>query len=234
MGFSVVLFDLDHTLLDSAESERMAYEYALGAAAIPNPWSHFKTYAEINRALWGEVEAGVRHPDDVRVPRFARLVEQRGLDADAEELAADFVHGLSSFGQLYPGARPLLDRLSAQYQLGLVTNGIGMVQRGRIARLELDSYFTAISISGELGMAKPAPEIFDHTLDRLGNPERGRVMMVGDSLSSDIAGGRAAGVATCWFNPSGHPNPRDIEPDHEVTALQEVEAVLHRAPGDAD
>ena len=50
--------------------------------------------------------------------------------------------------------------------------------------------------------------------------------MVGDSLTSDIRGGRNAGLRTCWFNPHGKPARADIVPDYEVSALEQLPALL--------
>ena len=103
----------------------------------------------------------------------------------------------------------------------MVTNGLGEVQRARIDRLGIDQFFDVISISAELGLAKPSPSIFDHTLAELGVTDRSGVVMIGDSLTSDIAGGVAAGVDTMWFNPHGKDRGM-AHPTHEVTSLEAI------------
>ena len=114
--------------------------------------------------------------------------------------------------------RDVLDALVAEpaVSLALVTNGLSEVQRARIDRLGLGRYFGVIAISSELGTAKPAPAIFEIALAGFGAPAKSSALMVGDSLTSDIQGGRNAGIATCWYNPQRRPGSRDGLVDHEI------------------
>jgi HAD superfamily hydrolase (TIGR01549 family) len=160
--------------------------------------------------------------------RWERLVAATELDADPQVLAEAFLIGMGQHGELYPGAREVLAALAdrADLALGLVTNGLAEVQRARIARLELDAYFDAVVVSSEVGVAKPAPAIFDVAFAQLADPPRASAVMVGDSLTSDLRGGRAAGIATCWFNPHGKPAADRALIDHEIAALTELLALV--------
>ena len=222
MSYSTVLFDLDHTLLDSATSERLAFIQTMQSAGVADPIRYFAKYMEINRGLWAAVERNELRPDDVKVLRFRELLASTDLDADDTALAESYVAGLGAHGELYPGTRAVLDALARRVTLGLITNGIGQVQRTRIRRLGLESYFDAVAISGEIGFAKPGVEIFAHAFRQLGDPDRSAALMVGDSLSSDVSGGVNYGIATCWFNPAGLTPPIEVHIDHQVTALHEV------------
>jgi YjjG family noncanonical pyrimidine nucleotidase len=219
--YTALLLDLDHTLLDSDASERLAFEHALANAGVADPARYLPTYDRINRALWAQVERGEIAATQVRTQRFAQLIAATGIDASANALADAFARGLGTFGELYPGVREVLDALVAEptVSLALVTNGLSEVQRARIDRLGLGRYFKAIAISSELGTAKPAPAIFELTLARLGVPAKSSALMVGDSLTSDIQGGRNAGIATCWYNPRRLPAGGDGLVDYEIAAL---------------
>ena len=220
--YATLLFDLDHTLLDSAASERLAFHAVLAAVGVANPDEYFAIYDPINRALWAAVERHEIGPDDVRVSRFEQLVARTDLDADPVHLADDYVVALGAHGELYPGSRDVLDSLQGEVALGLVTNGIGQVQRARIDRLGLDAYFGAIAISGELGTSKPGKAIFDFAFEALGHPAKDGAVMIGDSPSSDIKGGNNFGIATCWYNPAGLPLPSGVTITHEIGTLREV------------
>jgi len=164
-------------------------------------------------------------PDDVRVRRFEEFAATVGLDADPDEMAAMFVWGLGAHGDLYDGARDLLDTLADRARLAMVTNGLSEVQRARVERLGLDRYFEAVVISSEVGVSKPRPEIFDIAFGLLGGPPKESALMIGDSLSSDIRGGRDYGIATCWFNQHGTtPGPDDTS-THEVRSLAEIQSL---------
>lgn len=221
MGFTTVLFDLDHTLLDSDESERLAFEETMRSVGVGEPSDHLATYQEINVGLWKQVEASELSPNEVKWLRFERLLAEVEVDADPIETSETYASALGTHGQLYAGARELLEQLGQRAALGLITNGIGEVQRARIERLQLNTHFSAIAISGELGISKPDPAIFDVILADLGSPTASDAIIVGDSLTSDIAGGLNAGIATCWYNRSGGTSG-NVNPTFEVTSLDQI------------
>ena len=226
--YTALLLDLDHTLLDSEASEALAFEHALASAGVAEPRQYLPVYDRINRALWARVERGEIGATQVRTARFAQLIAETGIAASFDAVADAFAFGLGAYGELYPGAREVLDALVAEphISLALVTNGLSDVQRTRIARLGLGRYFQVIAISSELGMAKPAPAIFEFALAGLGTPARTSALMVGDSLTSDIQGGRNAGIATCWYNPQRRPSSGDGLVDHEIAVLDGLLALV--------
>lgn len=227
MPYSALLIDLDHTLLDSDASEVLAFEHALASAGVVEPARHLPTYIQINRALWTKVERGELSPVVLRTERFAQLVAATGIAASPGALADAFAFGLGAFGDLYPGVPALLDALAGEpgLSLAIVTNGLSEVVRARVARLGLDRYFRVITVSSELGIAKPNPAIFDHALAALGSPAKHTALVVGDSLSSDMRGGRNAGIATCWYNPRGVAGDAALT-DHEIANHDDLLAVI--------
>lgn len=222
MPYDTLLFDLDHTLLDSEASEREAYVRTMAAIGLADADRHFERYVAINQQMWRAVEAGTLRPDDVRARRFEQFGTELGVDADPVAMAEEFVHGLGEHGELYDGAREVLDALAGRVRMALVTNGLSEVQRARIERLDLERYFDAVVISSEVGVTKPRREIFDLTFERLGSPDPAGAVMIGDSLGSDIRGGRDYGIATCWYNPHGAIAAPDDAPTHEVRRLSEI------------
>jgi len=222
MQYSTYLLDLDHTLFDSDVSEDTAFAETLLAAGIEAPERYKAAYRTINLELWACVERHELSPQQVRTRRFERLVEIEGIDADPLQMADDFVAGLCANGELYEGAREVLEQLGQLVSLALVTNGLSEVQRARIERLGIDAYFDAVVISAEVGVAKPGPEIFDIAFQALGAPARSSAVMVGDNLSSDIEGGANYGIATCWYNPDGRSTERTDRVVHEIRKLEEL------------
>jgi 2-haloacid dehalogenase len=219
--YTTVLFDLDHTLLDSHASEQAAFAHTMRSVDVEPSPEVFTIYDRVNQALWRQVESGDLSPNDVKVQRFEQLLRELSADGDAAAMGAIFVQGLADHGELYAGVRELLDALHGRLRMGLVTNGIGPTQRGRIDRLELGRYFDAVSISGELGVSKPDPQIFDHTLATMQIEDRDDVVMVGDSLPSDIAGATNAGIDSIWFNPNGVTG-ETAAPTHTVASIDEL------------
>jgi 2-haloacid dehalogenase len=226
MSYDTILFDLDHTLLDSDESERRAYAHTMTSAGLDDPDAHFTTYVAINRAMWRAVELGELQPSEVRHRRFEEFVVTVGLDADPESMAVEFVWALGAHGDLYPGVEQLLATCAARASLGLVTNGLSDVQRSRVSRLGIADYFDAIVVSSEVGVTKPRPHIFEIAFEQLGHPPKRSAVMVGDSLTSDIAGGRNYGIDTCWYNPHGNRAEPGSEPTHQAATIDDLADLL--------
>ncbi len=230
MGYTTLLFDLDHTLLDSDASELAAFAEAMRSVDVEPSDDIFARYQTINRALWAKVERGETTPVEVKVRRFEELSAAIGLAPDhAEGMASAFTAGLGDNGELYPGVRAVLDQLAGAdgVTMAMITNGLGEVQRSRIRRLDLGHYFSAVVISAEVGWAKPGTEIFDLTFEQLGQPDRDSALMIGDSLTSDIQGGTNYGIDTCWYNPHQKPRPETTaRVSYEIDALERLPGLL--------
>ena len=226
MPYETVLLDFDHTLFDSDASELAAFAHTRASVGVADPDRLFSGYVAINQALWAAVERHELTPGDVRTRRFEELIERFALDADAEEMADAFVLGLATYGELYAGAADVLAELASRARLALLTNGLSDVQRTRIGRLGISAHFDAVVISAEIGCSKPAAAFFDHAFAALGEPARGGALMVGDSLSADIGGAAAYGLATCWYNPHRRPVRDGARIDHEIRALDQLVALV--------
>ena len=226
MRYTTVLFDLDHMLLDSNTAERLALNATLSAHGVDDPEQHLDTYRTINNALWKQVEAGELSPNEVKFVRFERFADVIGLDVAAADLAARFVAELPEHGELFPGVPAMLEALAAHpdVTLGMVTNGIGTIQRRRLERLALVDRFPHVAISGEVGVAKPDPAIFEH----LGLPswDAATTVMIGDSLTSDIAAGAAAGIDTIWYNPHDKPMTGPATPTVQARSIDQIHSLL--------
>jgi YjjG family noncanonical pyrimidine nucleotidase len=224
--YSTVLIDLDHTLFDTQASEIVAFDLAMALAGVAEPAGYLEAFVRINLGLWARVELGELTPQRVRSLRFEMLVEEAGLDADAQAMSDAYVQGLGANGELYPGALDLLRYMAPRACVALLTNGLSEVQRARIERLGISDLFDAIVISAEVGAAKPHAEIFDIAFDRLGSPGKESALMVGDNLSADIGGGANYGIATCWYNPGRKAAAPDHRISHEIQALDELRAYI--------
>lgn len=225
---AVVLLDLDHTLFDSDASEAAAFAHALSTIGVEADSAMLDRYRAINRAMWRRVEAGTLSVAALREQRFESFLEAERIDVSTPALADAFVDGLGGFGELYPGVRAVLDELNELATLALVTNGIGQVQRHRIRRLSLERRFAVVVVSGEVGVAKPDPAIFQIVVDRLGSPPKDRMIMVGDSLTSDIAGGRAFGIDTVWLDRDAEGSGDQTAATHRIRSLTELPAIVSR------
>lgn len=225
--YTTVLLDLDLTLFDFRASEQLAFADCLHLIGLPNADvmqdEHFARYKVINHQMWAQVEAGILTPDQAGRKRFEHFLDELGVDTvDPVALSDTFQHGLGAHGELYDDAAALLDALRPHAPVAMVTNGISGVQRAKIERLGLDQWFDCIVISDEVGVSKPDPAIFDLVFAEIGEDRRARSVMVGDSLSSDIAGAQNAGIDSCWYNPARLQSPSRPTITHQIHALNDL------------
>ena len=119
-----------------------------------------------------------------------------------------------------------MDALSKRYRLFLVSNGTASVQKGRMTSANLYRFFEKVFVSQEIGHNKPAKAYFDACFAQIPGFDPKKAILVGDSLTSDILGGKNAGVTTVWVNPSHAPARPDIQPDYEIGYLSQLQALL--------
>jgi putative hydrolase of the HAD superfamily len=122
-----------------------------------------------------------------------------------------------------------LAELRDSYKLALVTNGASCLQREKLTAAGLGDFFDVVAISGEFGVGKPEPSIFEYTLALLGS-DREHAVMVGDSLARDVDGAIAAGLRAVWVNRSGSPRPEDRPGLVEITTLSDLRGALQALP----
>ena len=220
-----LLFDLDNTLLDFNQAERIAVGKTLKHFHIEPTEAVLKRYSELNMAQWKLLEQGKISRKQVKLQRFQILFAELGTGAPADE-AALMYETLLAYGHYFiDGAEELLKTLYGKYRMYLVTNGTLSVQKGRLKSAGISRYFEDIFISEELGYNKPSVEYFDCCFSKIPNFHKETVFIIGDSLTSDIQGGINAGIRTIWFNPY-HENAADIIPDYEFDKLSNLPGLL--------
>ena len=221
-----VLFDLDDTLLDFHKAEAVAIRKTLTAVGAPATDEVAARYSAINDAHWKRLEKGELTRVEVLTGRFAQLFLELGVSFPAEEAWHIYERNLSEGHWFIDGAVETLQALSPRYTLCLVSNGTASVQDKRIESAGIAPFFEKIFISQRVGINKPAREFFDRCFAARPHLDPTRTVIVGDSLTSDIQGGRNAGVLTCWFNPHGALPRRDIPADYTIKALTELPPLL--------
>lgn len=227
MKYEIILFDADDTLFDFHRSEKHAFEQTVKAFGIQyDELSHLKAYQEINSAIWKEFEEGRISQGVLKVERFKRLAIRLQEDFDPADFACSYEENLGNSCFLFDGSTELVEGLHGKYRLAIITNGLKSVQENRIAKAPIAGCFETIVISESAGVSKPDPRIFELALLRLGHSDRDTVLMVGDSLTSDIRGGLGFGIDTCWYNPAHKENTTGIQPTYEIAVLADLWKVL--------
>lgn len=224
--YSVLFADADNTLFDFDRAERVAFTRTMDSFGIPCDDALFFAYNAINAALWQALERGETTQARLRVDRFSQLLEKAQLPGDAQRMNAVYSEHLGACDFLLPDALAAMQRWSARVPIYIVTNGIAQIQRARLALSPVAKFVRDIIISEEVGAAKPDGRMFDAAHARAGSPPRSTVLMLGDSLMSDILGANRAGIDSCWFNPHEKKNTSPAVPTYEIHNLGDVDALL--------
>lgn len=221
-----LFLDLDDTILDFHKAEQLAIAKTFRTFGLEPTDAVLDRYHIINRQHWEKLERGELTREQVLVGRFAVLFSERGISADPEAVARNYEHNLSVGHYFLPGAEEAVRSLSRKYRLYLASNGTASVQEGRLTSAGLYPYFAQVFISQKLGYNKPAKPFFDACFARIPGFDPRKAIMVGDSLTSDILGGKNAGLRTCWVNPSHASARPDILPDYEIESIAQLESLL--------
>ena len=228
MPYRWILFDADGTLFDYDFAESAALEASFQQVQQPYRPEYTPIYRQINARFWEAFERGEVNQNDLRVGRFEELLKTIGLDHDATDFSNRYLKNLSTQRMLIPNAHQILEDLSGQCQFMIVTNGLKDVQRPRFSQSDIYHYFFDVIISEEIGVAKPDTGFFDVAFERMNDPAKEDVLIVGDSLSSDITGGNNYHIDTCWYNPEQKEANPDLKIHYEITSLNELKDIVKK------
>lgn len=221
-----LLLDADNTLVDFDMAERKALTETLEHYGITPDAETVELYNRINSGLWADLEKGLIRREKLGAERFTRLLRQIGAAGKGAEMNQYYLDRLSSHPDLIPGALDVLRELAEVATLAVISNGFYRVQSRRIQESGVAEYMEEVFISEKMGYDKPDRRCFDIALSQLGVENYANVLVVGDSLSSDIKGGINAGLDTCWYNPSGKENRSGVTPTYEIRDLTELYKIV--------
>ncbi len=222
--FDILLWDVDGTLLDFIAAEKAAVqtlfrEFGLGECTD----EMVERYSRINKEYWERLERGELSKPEILVRRFADFFASEGLDASkAPEFNEQYQVRLGDTVVFCDDSYELLSSLRGRVKQYAVSNGTVVAQTRKLSRSGFDRLLDGVFLSEELGYEKPAVEFFERVFAAIGEPDRERVLIVGDSLTSDITGGSRAGIRTCWYNPKGEPNLTAAHADYEIRDLHGI------------
>lgn len=227
MKYDVILFDADDTLLDFGKAEQAALTQVFEEFHLPLTEEIREGYLEINHGLWKALERGEIEKPQVLARRFQDTFAKFGIPGPADgSFEARYQILLGEGAYLVDGAVELLTELKRDFRLAIVTNGVTATQTSRLRLCGLDRIIPDVFISEKIGVAKPQQGFFDAVFAALGEPDRSRVLIVGDSLTSDMRGGEIAGIDSCWYNPKGKANDTAVRPTYEISDLAQLHGIV--------
>ena len=237
--YKAIFIDIDDTLLDYIPCCREAFDAAIGEIKIKNEELKitqseddlFRLFFEISGRLFSEAKRGLHTVAEVMELYPAEFIEKSGLANErAEEMTDVFKHAFrAAWGNthtLVPGAQEALEALQRKgYRLFAASNSFGHLQRSRLQHAGILHYFEDTYISMDIGYDKPDVRFYEEALRRCGLAAN-EVIMVGDSMTTDIIGAQQAGLDAIYFNRRNEPLASHLSSLAVIGSLAELEACV--------
>lgn len=226
----VILWDIDGTLLDFAAAERVAIRECFSTFGLGECTDEMLArYSVINRQHWEKLERKELTKPQVLIGRFEVFFEEEGLVADCAAFNDEYQIRLGDTVCFHDDGYELVQQLKGRVRQYAVTNGTKVAQRRKLRNSGLDVLLDGVFISEDIGAEKPDIAFFHPVWEVIGHYEPDEVLIVGDSLTSDMQGGNNAGIRCCWYNPKGVPAPEHLKIDYNIRDLREILTILEQS-----
>ena len=225
-----LLWDIDGTLLDFGKAEAYGIRKCFEIFNIGECTDEMlKRYSVINRKYWEALERGELTKPQVLRGRFVEFFSSEGIQFDRiDEFNNEYQLRLGDKAFFCDNAYETVNALKGKYRQYAVTNGTIVAQKRKLTQSGLINIFDDIFISDEIGFEKPAIEFFNAVQQKIGNFNKDEVMIIGDSLTSDMQGGNNADILCCWYNSHGAENKENIKIDYEINNIAQVLKILDK------
>lgn len=228
MGYNILLFDLDDTLLDFGANEADSLNKLFQQHGYTFSDELFRVYDSVNKQLWADYENGMIGLDDVLNSRFSKTMQRLGKVVDGIKWECIYRELLGNGCQLMEGALEVCQRLSVSHRLFVITNGITQTQIKRLKQSGLYEFFEGIFDSQSIGFQKPSKEFFDYVMGHIRDFNKKEALIIGDSLNTDIKGGLVSGIDTCWMNTKSQKSSAEIKSTYTITSLAELHDICRQ------
>ncbi|KAE9536569.1 dUMP phosphatase [Ursidibacter arcticus] len=222
MKYQWILFDADETLFSF--NSFLGLKVMMERYGVPFNEQDYEQFQAVNKPLWVAYQNKEITAQDLQRIRFEKIAQQTGQEPLAlnQELMAE----MALLSQPLENVKEMLDSLFGKVKMAIITNGFHALQQKRLENTALNKYFDLVVVSETVGVAKPAPQIFEAAFAQMGNVDKQTILMVGDTLSSDVQGGINVGIDTCWFNPTQQPNETTIQPTYEIASILDLVKIV--------
>lgn len=224
--YKTILFDVDNTLFDFDKDQEIAFKEAMNIIGHPCTEKMYEDYNQINIGMWEMLNRGEITAEELSVKRFKIFFEKYQIKQDAQIFSSLLTQAFQKTGTPIKGSREILEQLKDKYELVIISNGFKRQQYHRLNNAKFSRYFSKIFLSEEIGYSKPDKNFFDVVLQNIENKEKSKILIIGDSISADIAGGKNAEIDTCWYNPKNKENATNIQPNYEIKDFKELLKII--------
>lgn len=221
MKYQWILFDADETLFSFYSFDGL--KAVLARYGIAFTELDYADFQAVNQPLWVAYQNNEISAETLQRTRFEKLAAQTGQDPLV--LNQQLMEEMAWVSKPLVNTVEMLQALHGKAKMGIITNGFKALQQKRLDNTQTGQFFELVAVSEDVGVAKPDPKIFEYAFSLMGEFDRSRVLMVGDTLASDILGAQNVGIDSCWFNPHGKANDTLIQPTYEIRSIIELIAI---------
>lgn len=225
MKYPVLLFDLDSTLLDTEKNAENALRKMKIAKTFPFNREQLNYWHSYNNHLWRQFEDNEITRDQLFAQRFKNYFLHYGITIDPDAFQDEYIKLFADEHALIPHAKELLSELT-DHRLFVISNGTKQKQYSQMSYSKIDTYFDKVILAEDLGYKKPDPMFFKKAEAEVPDANKSDMLVIGDSLTADIAGANAVDLDSVWFNPKHSKNKTDIKPTFEVDDLLSIKNIL--------
>ena len=223
-----LLWDVDGTLLDFSKAEEYGIRKCFKMFSLGECTDEMLSrYSLINKKYWEMLERNELTKPEVLRGRFEEFFKSEGIQFDKiDEFNLEYQYSLGDKIFFCDNGLETVQSLKGKVKQYAVTNGTYVAQSRKLKESGLDKIFDGVFISDKVGYEKPSIEFFNAVQNEIGEFKSDEVMIIGDSLTSDIKGGNNAAILCCWYNPKNDENKYNLKIDYEIKDISEVLDIL--------
>ena len=222
MRYNWVLFDADETLFSF--NSYLGLTAMLKRYGIDFTREDYDAFQAVNKLLWVAKQNNEITAEDIQMRRFAKLSKQTGVNQI--QLNQELMAEMAEVSKPLDGVMEMLEALYLEVKMGIITNGFTELQQQRLQNTQTERFFEMVVVSEQIGVAKPDRKVFDYAFSLMDDLDKTKILMVGDTLASDILGGYNSGIDTCWFNHANLVNDTKIQPTYEIKDIRELVKIV--------
>lgn len=219
-----VLIDIDDTIFDFEKCSKNSFLKTLEKFNLKFKEEDFSYFNKVNDILWTKQKLGEINIKEVFIKRDYLMVKYFNLDIEKGLFNDLFVKFLYDEIEIVDGIEDLLLYLSDKYKIFTASNGIFKMQENRLKKSNLDKYFDNVFVSDKIGFEKPDKKFFQKIMDltKFSNDD---LIMIGDSIKSDIIGAKNSKIKSIYFNKENK-KISDKNFTYQVKNLSEIKKIL--------
>lgn len=234
--YEILLLDLDDTLIDNTENVKYAFKKMVEFLGQKFSEEGFIKWMNLDNKFWTDFHAGkikvpsiYQKPQElfvqyVRSLRYKMYFENNIGIEEAFKINNLFLESLNEVVVPIEGAYETLNYLYQRYQLVIATNGPTSAVNSKLGKIDCLKFVTSV-FSVDMTRktdTKPNRQYFEELKEFLQFYDASKMLIIGDSLQSEVLGGMNSNIDSCWFNRNNKELPNEYNSKMVIHELREL------------